>query len=318
MVITVTLNPAMDKTVYADDFHIGRVNRIRSERYDIGGKGINVSKNLKNMGVQSTCTGFLGGKRENTFISELASRDIKADFIHISGSTRTNTKIIDSINRTSSDLNEAGPTVNSWELEWYMDHFDKICHSEDIVVFSGGAPEGVPFDIYYQLIIKAKKLGAYTVLDAEGEFLSEGIKAKPDMIKPNQFEFNKLIGKELNDINSIAQAAYDLSCNGIGKIMISLGEKGAIFVFGGKVYYSEAIKVSVKSSVGAGDALVAGGVYSYINGYEDKEFIDFSMASAAAAVAAEGNEASIDDIKKLLNRAKINIMEGFADGCSSH
>ncbi|HEY5563604.1 MAG TPA: 1-phosphofructokinase [Clostridiaceae bacterium] len=316
MVITVTLNPAMDKTVYTDDFHIGRVNRIRSERYDIGGKGINVSKTLKNMGVQSTCTGFLGGRRENTFISELATRDIKADFIHISGATRTNTKIIDLINTTSSDLNEAGPTVNSWELEWYMDHFDKICHNKDIVVFSGGTPEGVPVDIYYQLIIKAKKLGAFTVLDTEGDLLAEGIKAKPDMIKPNQFEFSKLVGKDFNNIDSIAQAGYDLSCSGISKIMISLGEKGAIFVFDGKVYYSEAIKVPVKSPVGAGDAMVAGGIYSYINGYTDKEFIDFSMASAAAAVASEGNEASISDIKELLNKTKINVMEGFVDGCS--
>lgn len=192
MVITVTLNPALDKTLTIENFKLGAVNRVSNIRYDIGGKGINVSKVLKNFNVDSVCTGFLGGIWESYFIEELNNRKISSKFIHINESTRTNTKVVDSVNKVYTDINEAGPSIKNKELEDFIKTFSDLCKKDDIVVLSGGVSPSVPSNIYGELIKIAKEKGAVTILDAEGELLEKGIKEKPDIIKPNIHELKNL------------------------------------------------------------------------------------------------------------------------------
>lgn len=310
MIITVTLNPAMDKTVTIDNFSLGIVNRVKNERYDIGGKGINVSKVLKNFGVDSICTGFLGGIWEGVFKKELASRGIADEFIRIDEDTRTNMKIVDTVNGIFTDINAPGPLIKEEELNRFLKHFRGVCNSGDIVVLSGGVAPGIPKDIYSRLIKLSKERGAIVILDAEGELLKYGISEKPDIIKPNSFELSNLLNIEENNPEEIIKGAIKLKKGGIGRILVSLGEKGALYICNDFVYHAEGIKANVKSTVGAGDSMVAALVYSLINNYSDEKTLEFANACGAASVSLEGTEAcTLLDVDKMLEKVKIQKQE---------
>ncbi|AAK78213.1 1-phosphofructokinase (fructoso 1-phosphate kinase) [Clostridium acetobutylicum EA 2018] len=306
MVITVTLNPAMDKTLNIDNFNVGVVNRVSNIRYDIGGKGINVSKVLKNFNIESKCTGFIGGMWEKDFREELDKRGIKNEFITVSGNTRTNTKIVDDLNKVYTDINEAGPSISSKELEMFMNKFKDMCNKDDIVVLSGGVAPGIPKNIYGTLTKIAKEEGSFVILDAEGELLSEGIKENPYIIKPNDMEFELLLNKKFKNNTDIIDGAKEVIGLGVSNVLISLGSKGALFVNKDKSYYAKGLVVPVKSTVGAGDSMVAAFVYGIINSLNEKEILRFSIACGAASVSTEGTEAcSLEDVKELLKSVVI-------------
>jgi 1-phosphofructokinase len=306
MVITVTLNPALDKTLTIDNFNLGTVNRAGSIRYDIGGKGINVSKVLRNFNIDSVCTGFLGGVWENYFLDELKKREIDTSFVHIEGSTRTNTKVVDPVNKVYTDINEAGPIITNEELAAFMEKFKALCSVNDIVVLSGGVSPTLDKDIYGKLIRLAKEKGAITVLDADGELLKEGLKEKPDIIKPNIHELQKLMDFQKEDEETVTNAAKQLIETGVKKVLVSLGEKGAIYVTKAGVKSCEGLKVNVKSTVGAGDSMVAALVYSLINNLSDEETLAFANGCGAASVETEGTEAcSLEEVNKLVQKVKI-------------
>lgn len=301
MIITVTLNPAMDKTLYVDNFKLGIVNRTSNVRTDIGGKGINVSKVLKNFGIDSVCTGFLGENLKNSFKDELESRGIKTDFIYIKEDTRTNIKIVDTLNEVYTDINEKGPDISNVELEEFLEKFKKLCHEGDIVVLSGGVSPSIPKDIYKKLINFAKEREAFTILDADGELLREGLEAKPDLIKPNEFEFMKLTGIEHDELLDIAYEAKRLAKSGT-LCMVSLGARGALYADRDNVNYLQSRKVEVKSTVGAGDSMVAALVYSLINRFDSKKTLSYAVASGAASVSLEGTEAcTLKQVESFLN-----------------
>lgn len=312
MVITVTLNPALDRTITLKNLSIGNINRAITAREDIGGKGINVSKVLKNFHVNSLCTGFLGGNLENVFIQDFKKRGLNNEFIHIKNETRTNTKIVDSLNNTNTDINEPGPYISEYELKMFINKFKSICNKGDIIVLSGGVSPSLPDDIYLQLTKIAKEKEALVILDADGELLKHGIKACPDIIKPNNHELQKLLN--LSDVSDeiIINAAKQLNRSGISKIMISLGEKGGLFVTKDGVYKCHGLKVPVKSTVGAGDSMVSAIVYSLLNNYSDKETLRFATACGAASVSLDGTQAcTLEQAKELLIDVKCEIKEVF-------
>lgn len=306
MVITVTLNPAMDKTVSIDDFSLGKVNRIKSARYDIGGKGINVSKVLKNFNIQSKCTGFLGGIWADKFNTELESRGIDSSFIVIKENTRTNLKIVDYANRVYTDINEAGPVISEKELTDFVDNFANLCREGDIAVFSGGVSPNVTKDIYKTLIKIAKGKGAFVILDADGELLKYGIEAKPDIIKPNEHEFEMLLDRELKTREQLIEAAKEIQNRGIKEVLISLGEKGALYITENGSYYGKGLKVPVKSTVGAGDSTVAALIYSKLEKYDKEQTLKFAIACGGASVSLEGTEAcKFEQVEELIKRVHI-------------
>lgn len=310
MVITVTLNPALDKTLTIDNFTLGNVNRVSNIRYDIGGKGINVSKVLKNFGIDSICTGFLGGVWEKYFQDELRARGINSKFIHIKDSTRTNTKIVDSVNKVYTDINEAGPFIDNVELEEFLKTFESVCRKGDIVVLSGGVSPSIPTDIYARLIKIARAKGAATILDAEGKLLEAGLKEIPDIIKPNIHELSKLMNLQDESEDTIINASKKLIEDGISKVLVSLGDKGAIYVTKYEVYKCGGLKVPVKSTVGAGDSMVAALVYSLINKLDNVNTLKFANASGAASVSLEGTEAcTLNQVEQLINQVTVELVE---------
>lgn len=310
MVITVTLNPALDKTFTISNFTLGTVNRVSNIRQDIGGKGINVSKVLKNLGIASISTGFLGGMLEEYFEKELKRRGIETRFISIEEDTRTNIKIVDDINKVYTDVNESGPNISTKETDEFFKAFKELCSKGDIVVLSGGVSPSVPDDIYLSLIKIAKEKGAVTILDADGELLRCGIQGHPDIIKPNIHELKKLADLEDESEASIIKAARKIIKSGIDKILVSLGDKGAMYITRDKVYKTPGLNVPVRSTVGAGDSMVAALAYSLINNYDDESTLKFANACGAASVQVEGSEAcTLKEVKELLEKVNISVSE---------
>jgi len=290
MVITVTLNPAMDKTLTLDRFRLGEVNRVTKARQDIGGKGINVSKVLKEFSIDSVAIGFLGGTNEEVFRRELKKKGITDKFISIEGNTRTNTKIVDKKNNIVTEINEPGPIVAKVDLLKFYLLFDDLVKPEDIVVLAGSVSQGIPDDIYGELTIRAKKRDAKVIVDAEGNYLKFAISAKPDMIKPNEKEFAELFGIENPTREDLITEAKKLIELGIKKVLISRGENGSMLITESGIYESKGLEVEMKSTVGAGDAMVAALVYSELNAHDDRKTLIFAESAGIAAVMREGSE----------------------------
>lgn len=308
MVITVTLNPAIDKTLIVDDFKLGSVNRTIDVRHDIGGKGINVSKVLKNLGVDSLAIGFLGGMVRSTFEKELDKRMIPHNFIRINNNTRTNMKIVDNVNKIYTDINEAGPNITAEELDKFVALYREKCKKGDIVVLSGGVPRGISKNIYRLLTSIAKEKGALVIMDAEGELLREGIKEKPFAVKPNNHELSLLFQEELTEVSNILEKALKIKDMGICNVLVSMGSAGALYVTDNGKYIAEGLKVPVKSTVGAGDSMVAALVYSLVKRLNDIDTLSFAQACGAATVNLEGTEAcSMEQIEELLPQSTKNI-----------
>jgi 1-phosphofructokinase len=293
MIITVTLNPALDRTVEIDNFEIGSVNRIVSERIDAGGKGINVSKTIKSLNGTSRALGLIGG-RSGLFIKDCLDRmGIENEFMLIQGETRTNLKIVDKVRKTNTDINEPGPVITAEDIKKIEGLIFKDIDQNSTVVFSGSVPANTDKRIYGRWIKRSKALGVRTILDADGDLLKYGIAEGPYLCKPNIKELKMLTGKHIEDTAEAGFLGERIAKeNGIEIMVISMGDKGALFIDKSGTRYAKAPEVEVKSTVGAGDAMVAALAYCLDKGFSMEETIRLSMASAAAAVMSEGSQAA--------------------------
>jgi len=261
-VITVTLNPALDKTILLDRLSIGKLNRVKDIRIDLGGKGINVSKVLKQFNIQSLATGFIAGERGNQWLNQLKQHQQLVDFYPVPGEIRTNLKIVDQHTNTTTEINEPGFEVTSKHLTLFKEQLEKHLQKRSILVIGGSLPAGAPASIYRDLIHIAHRHGAKTILDADGPALKEGIKAKPFAIKPNIFELEQLVERRLNTEEEIIAVGKQLINTGISLVMISRGKKGAIVLNEEKIIVTTPFEIIPKSTVGAGDSMVAAMIYA--------------------------------------------------------
>jgi 1-phosphofructokinase len=291
MITTITFNPAVDKTVEIENFEAGTVNRVSSVRMDAGGKGINVSKVVQSLGGKSRAVGFLGGST-GEFIKESLDRlKLENDFVFVEGETRTNLKIIDSIKKSNTDINEAGPGIYFQDIEKLKKVTFSRVDGNSVVVFSGSVPENVDKGIYGQWITKAKELGAKTILDADRDLLKYGIKAGPYLVKPNIRELEMLFERKIYDVKEAERLARSLiDSYGIEMVVISLGEKGALFLNKKDSILAHGIKVEVKSTVGAGDSMVAALAYAIDKGLDFEKAVRLAVASGTANVMTSGTQ----------------------------
>ena len=252
MIYTVTLNPAMDKTVEIPSLTIDAVNRIASMRTDPGGKGINVSKVIGKLGAKSIATGILGGDTGRAILSALEEMKLETCFHFVEGETRTNMKIIDPVNHTNTDINEPGVTVSEEILNGLLKELLEKIEAGDIVVISGSMPKGSPRDTYYVWTKACREKGAKVILDADGDLFKAGLKASPYLIKPNHHELSALVGRTLSAPEELAETARKVMAEyGIEKVVVSMGGDGALYVTGEETIYAEGLKVPVGSTVGA-------------------------------------------------------------------
>jgi len=309
MIKTLTLNPALDKTIIVESFRLNQLNRIKKIHKDAGGKGINVSKMLNNLEQQNTAAGFLGGAAGDYIKAEVEKLGIKTDFITTAEETRTNTKMVDPINNTFTDLNESGAKITEANIKKLKEKLFSDLKTDDILVLAGSVPAGVGNDIYFKLIEAAAEKGIKTILDADGPLFREGIKAAPTLIKPNEHELGLHFEEEFKDLKTMISKAESLLETGIEMIMLSLGKEGAVFITAADKYKIEPLKLNVKSTVGAGDAMVAGLAYGLENNFSLEEMLKTAAACSSATLIREGTEmGSRKDVEVLKKEIKVKII----------
>lgn len=292
MIYTVTLNPALDKTVEIPGLALDTVNRITTMRTDPGGKGINVSKVIDKLGGKSRALGILGGDCGRAIASQLTERGLDCDFTFVEGETRTNLKIIDPVNHTNTDINEPGVRVNEEILGDMLTVLTGKLTQGDIVVLAGSLPAGAPKDTYGVWVKACREAGARVFLDADGALLAEGLKGVPSLIKPNNDELSRLVGRKLETVEELKAAALDLVNSGIEQVVVSMGGRGALYVTAERTIYAEGLKVKVGSTVGAGDSVVAALAYAADTGMTMEQAVVLSTATGAANVMSSGTQAA--------------------------
>ena len=307
MIITVTLNPAIDKTLYIDDFAVDSVNRPRSMRVDAGGKGINVSKVIAALGGHSLATGVIAGNNGRYIKNFLDEQQLANDFLEIAGETRTNLKIVDLVKYTNTDINEPGPEIGVTETDAIVERIIGLVEPDSVMVFSGSVLPGMPADIYYRLIAGCKQRGAITILDADNDLLKNGVMAGPYLLKPNIHELERLVGRKLTAIDDIADCARRLmNDHGIKFMVVSMGRQGALFINGESNAFSPALPVETRSTVSAGDAMVAALAWCLSGKKSFVETVKLAMACGAANVMTDGsNPADNVVVNQLIDRVII-------------
>ena len=292
MIYTVTLNPALDKTVEIPGMALDTVNRITAMRTDPGGKGINVSKVIAKLGGTSVALALLGGGTGRAIADALEEMGLRCELQFVEGETRTNLKVVDPVNHTNTDLNEPGISVTPAVLDGLLDRLIGLIQPGDLVVLSGSLPKGAPGDTYYTWVARCKEAGAKVFLDADGALLAEGLRAAPDLVKPNQDELSRLVGHPLETVEALADAAGALLADGVQKVVVSMGGKGALYVTRDTVLYAEGLKVPVGSTVGAGDSVVAALAVAETQGLSLEDTVRLSTATGAANVMCSGSQAA--------------------------
>lgn len=306
MIFTLTLNPAMDKTVVIENLTPGGVNRIGSMRIDVGGKGINVSKCLKNLGCESTAAAFWGGAAGQCGIDFLQENGIGALTVQVAEDTRTNLKIIDPIRHENTDINEPGPTITEENLAELIRKLDERIVPNDILILSGSIPKGCDHSIYRDLIQRYQNQGAKVYLDADGENFRLGITAAPTLIKPNIDELNRHLNANLTEVSEIAAAAKEFLKLGIEEVVVSLGGDGALLVKEDMCLKADGLRVPVLSTVGAGDSMVAALACGAEKGLTDEQRLKLAVAISAASVMCSGTQApERETIEKLYHQVTI-------------
>lgn len=292
MIYTVTLNPALDKTATVENLRLDSVNRISELRVDPGGKGINVSKVVRELGAKTVAIALLGGHTGTMLRNMLVELGIECKVLEVEGETRTNLKIKDPALKTNTDINEPGPEVTDEQLRGMLDGLVGEVGSGDIVVLSGSLPRGAAADTYKVWVAALKKTGAKVYLDADGDKLVRGIEAKPDLIKPNEIELGAMMGRTLDADDKIVEAARELIDGGLDRVMVSMGGAGALYVARDVTIKANPVKVPVGSTVGAGDSVVAALAYAQDKGLGLEDTMRLAMATGAANVMQSGTQAA--------------------------
>jgi 1-phosphofructokinase len=287
-VVTVTINPAIDQTVAIPNFAAGAVNRVQSSQLDAGGKGINVASFLSDFGQPATVTGFLGADNDEIFRRFFARKGIEDRCVRIAGQTRIGVKVIDEAQRQTTDINFPGQAPSPADIERLFDILRELAAVTEWFVLSGSIPAGVSTGIYREMV---KTLAARRViLDTSGEGFRQAVTAAPSLIKPNVDELREFAGERLETPAAILRQARTLiERYSITSVVVSMGKEGAVFVEGKEALLAAPPHVEVKSTVGAGDAMVAGIVAGKIHGFSLAECARLATAFSMNALTHIGS-----------------------------
>ncbi len=288
-IATVTLNPAIDQTVRVDHFRPNTVNYAQAMQFDAGGKGVNVASFLADVGFTPSVTGFLGQDNVDIFEQFFASKHIDDQFVRIPGHTRIGVKIVDEANQQTTDLNMPGLSPPAEAVDTLFKTIERLTASCDWFVLSGTLPPGVPTTTYATLITQLKRHGKQVLLDTSRDALREGVLARPTIVKPNSDELQQLTGHSLTDEVALEQAARQLLGDGIQMVVVSMGERGAMFIDPATTLIAVPPTVMVKSTVGAGDAMVAGLIASQVQGLSLSECARLATAFSLGAITDVGH-----------------------------
>ena len=303
MITTICLNPALDRTVTVDSLVPGHVNRIRTARTDVGGKGVNVAVVCRRLGLDAQVIGCAGVDGYSKLRAKAKAEDISCDFHTVEGAIRINTKVVSLDGSSVTELNEPGPTLTAEDMDVFFDMAAEAAAGSEYVVITGSLPPGCPVHTYRNLI---EMLHVPCILDVGGAALAEGVKAKPFLIKPNHHELAATVGRELHTLGDIRAAAQTFVDGGVRHVVVSLGKDGALYVGEEGCFYAPEIPVEVRSTVGAGDALVGGLLYGLVKHGTMRDGFRAGAAAGTASVMTEGTQLiNLDDFERLLIQVQI-------------
>ena len=306
LIATITLNPSLDQHITVDGLLIDDANRwSRLHRY-AGGKGIDVSRAIHEMGGRTIAYGFIGGTVGRTVEILLDEEGVPFSFTPIQRETRTNFIITDSKSTHQTRIDAAGPHITKKEFARFQRKMRRMRPAPELIVAGGSAPPGIPDDVYASLTTEAKTFGVRTILDADAQWLAEGIKAKPYLVKPNVREAQGLLGRELGTEEDIIKGACDIVEMDVEIAVISRGPDGIIAATKETVLKVIPPKVKVKSTVGAGDCTIAGLALRLANEEPLTKACRLAVALGTAAVLTPGTElARRADVEALLPKIKV-------------
>jgi len=284
MIYTCTLNPSVDYRIELDSFQIGELHRAKQNDYYPGGKGINVSRVLKNFGTPNIAIGFLGGFTGKFILDSLNREGIVSDFVFHEAPTRINVKL--KMMETETEINGQGPSVPRECQEMLLKKVREFT-SEDYFVISGSLPSGIGFDYYEKMVSIASSKGVSWILDISSPDLKKLLQFKPFLVKPNLEELSAILGRDMGSIKALVGGGKELLQWGAENVIISMGGQGAIFMNADVVLIANAPQGRVKSTVGAGDSMVAGFLSSYIASHDPVSSFAYSVAAGSATAFSD-------------------------------
>lgn len=305
MIVTVTLNPAVDQTAWVESLTPGTVHRVVESNIDPAGKGINVSRIAHRLGWPTIAFGFLAGDTGNIIRKALELEGVQFHFVRTAGQTRVNFTVVDGSGAASSFYGPGPPVTPEAmaSLEGLVRCWLPACR---VLVLAGSLPPNAPPETYATLVRIARERGVKVFVDADGDALGNAVVASPDLIKPNVSEAERLLGRSLPDEEAIIAAGLELAARGIGTVVISMGARGAVCVQAKRVWRIYSPEVERKSTVGSGDAMVAGLAVSLARGDGIEEALALGTAAGAATALSEGTAlGSSEDIEALRPRVRI-------------
>ncbi|GHN17070.1 1-phosphofructokinase [Lactobacillus delbrueckii] len=304
MIYTVTVNPALDYVLQLPEVKDGETNRSSDTQFLAGGKGINVSQILNQLGVDNTAWGFVGGFTGEELIRQLNVKKISSDFVRISDDTRVNVKIHA---QEETEINAAGPDITAQEVAAFKSRLDDL-EAGDVVVLSGSLAPSLPTDFYESLLPLIREKGAEFVVDTTGEALLRTLKFNPLVIKPNHHELADLFDTSFSSTADMLEAAKKLQKLGAQNVMISMAGEGAYLVTADHVYHANAATGTAVNSVGAGDSMIAGFVGTWFEKHDAAEGLRVGSACGGATAFTE-DIAIKSQIDAVLPQIKIDVVE---------
>ncbi|BDR56939.1 1-phosphofructokinase [Xylocopilactobacillus apis] len=301
MIYTITANPSMDYVLSLEQINLGEINRTGNTYMFAGGKGINVSRILGNLDLDSVALGFIGGPAGEFIENQMNESALNNKFTRIKDDTRINVKIKA---QQETEINGLGPKITKEEKEEFMSNF-AVLTSDDIVVAAGSVPPALGEDFYQEVVKTVCDHQAKFVVDTTGQALIDILPYHPLLVKPNREELSEMFNVKLDNLNDIVHYGRELLNKGAQHVIVSMGGDGAVLITPDKVYHSIPIKITIKNSVGAGDSMVAGFVGKYHQTNDALESFRLGVACGSATAASE-DLAQAPLIKEMLEKAEIN------------
>lgn len=301
MIYTITLNPSVDYIVEVEELNIGGLSRMKRDLKLPGGKGINVSRVLNQLGAENTALGFLGGFTGRYVNDRLQEERMSTDFVTIANDTRINIKLK---HGEETEINGLGPDISEAEAEQLLQKLSAL-QKDDIVILSGSIPPSLGEDFYERLIRVSKQRGAEFVIDTTGEALLKALKHRPLLVKPNHHELAELYDTELNSMEDVVVYGRKLLGAGAKNVLVSMAAEGALLITESAVYHAKVPAGQVKNSVGAGDSMIAGFVGTLVQTGDPLAAFRIGVA-AGSATAFTDDLATRDQIDQLLPKVVIS------------
>ncbi|HWM64201.1 MAG TPA: 1-phosphofructokinase family hexose kinase [Solirubrobacterales bacterium] len=317
MILTVTLNAAIDRTVAVPNFRLGHRHRAVESRTVAGGKGINVARALRLLGRPVIATGFAGGPTGNRVMEELRKEAILTDFTWIAGETRINMAVVDPTSGEQTEINERGPAVSAEEVERFVERLGYLADGAKICVLAGTLPPGAGEDLYGRLVEQLQERGVPTILDSEGEPMLAGLRAGASVVTPNEGEAEELVGQEFSDRDDVVHALSELVRLGAGEAAITRPD-GCVASIGDGAE-RRVVEVRIRaldpvSTVGSGDAFLAGYTAARYDGREREECLAYAVACGADSTQHFGaGTVDRNQVERLLGEVEVHDLEVHAE-----